>query len=538
MKFRTALILTAIISLTVLPLLSEEVENSEKDLPLVVSLSSGKLSYDPLLSYSATEAQVYSALYEGLVTYHPLTLEPRPGVARTWEVSPDNRTYRFILREEARYWNGDPVIADDFLETWLMLLKQEREAPYSFLLDGVKGAKDYRTGKTKGRDRLGIRTEGRHVFVVELIEPLDPFLKILCHHSFVPLHPRVRKVIEEGSDAPGLGNGPYYLYDSHPEEVTLIKNELYWDANNVNIKKIQFLNHADPDEAARLFNEGKVHWSLGNITLNQIKDTQAIFLNPLFATTYYYFSTRQAPFNDFRVRRALALLLPWKSIRSEELYYTPASTLIPPLSGYPKVEALNTTDDGEAMELLDEAGYPGGAGLPPIVLMIPQGRETSNVITSMKENWEAALDTRVEVKPLPTEAYYDALGVEDYTLGTLTWIGDFADPLTFLQLWASDSNLNGGGFHNDDYDVLLIEASRQTGETRMKTLAKAEKILLQQGTVLPISHQPALNVVDLTRLKGWYPNPLDIHPFKYFSFSLPEVPPNVALAAASPLTQL
>ena len=531
MKCQSALILTAVILLLSTPfLIADEEKNPIQEKVLLVSLSPGELSYDPLLSYSATEAQVYSALYEGLVTYHPLTLEPLPGAARSWEVSPDNRTYRFTLREDALYWNGDPVTAEDFRETWLMLLEPERRAPYSFLLDGIKGARDYRTGKSKNRNSIGIRVEGKYTLAVELADPFDPFLKILCHHSFVPLHPQVREIIDNGAKAPGLGNGPYFLYDSRPDEVNLIKNELYWDAPNVEIQKIRFLFHTDPDEAARLFNEGKIHWSLGNITVDQIKDLQSVTLNPLFATTYYYFSIRQAPFNDSRVRRALALLLPWKDIRSEEFYYTPASTLIPPVPGYPEVKALNTTDKKEALELLAQAGYPKGTGLPPIVLMIPQSREGSRVITAMKENWERALNTKVEVKPLPSEVYYDALEEGDYTLGTHTWIGDFADPLTFLQMWASDSNLNSGGFRNEDYDLLLVEANRQTGSNRMKTLAKAEELLLQQGEVLPISHQPALNVVDLTLLEGWYPNPLDIHPFKYLSFLLPELPPNVAQA--------
>lgn len=523
--FPTVLLLILIAS----PLTGEE-ENLIKEKILVVSLSPGELTYDPLLSYSSTEAQLYSALYEGLVSYHPFTLDPLPGVARSWEVSPDGRTYRFSLRPGALYWNGDPVTAEDFLETWLMLLEPERNAPYSFLLDGVKGAKEYRTGKHRDREKVGLRAENSSTFVVELIDPSDPFLKILCHHSFIPLHPRVRALIAEGSDAPGLGNGPFYLYDSRPEGITFIKNELYWDSGKVDIKKIRFLFHDDPDTAARLFNEGKIHWSLGNISIGLIENRRAVALNPLFATTYYYFSTRQAPFGDSRVRRALALLLPWEDIRSEEIYYTPAPTLIPPLTGYPEVEALDTTDRKEAMKLLDQAGYPGGMGLPVIILMIPQGLETSPTVTAMKESWEAALDTAVEVKVLPSERYYGALEEEDYTLGTLTWIGDFADPLTFLQMWASDSNLNGGGFQSNDYDILLTEANRQTGPTRMRTLAKAEELLLQQGAVLPISHQPALNVVDMRIIEGWYPNPLDIHPFKYLSFFLPEIPPNVVHA--------
>lgn len=520
------LLLTALlVSFTALP--AEEATNYVKEKILAVSLSTESLIYNPLESYSATEAQLYSALYEGLVTYHPFTLDPLPGVARRWEVSEDGRTYRFYLRPEARYWNGDLVTAGDFRETWLMLLDPRRNAPYSFLLDGIKGARDFRTGLTAEPEDVGIRVEGDHVFVVELEEPSDPFLKILCHHSFVPLHPRIRDLIGEGSPAPGLGNGPFFLFESSGEGMVFRKNELYWDRKNVDLREIRFVFLDDDQTAAELFNRGDIHWSMGNIDINQVENRGAITLNPLFATTYYYFTSQQEPYADPRVRQALALLIPWEEIRSEEVYYTPATTLVPPLPGYPAAEPLNSTDEEKAWLLLEEAGYPQGKGLPPLVLLIPQGGENSPAVRTLSQSWKEKLQGEVEVRTLPARTYYQGLEAEEYTLGTLTWIGDFADPLTFLQMWASDSNLNSGGFQSEEYDELMSLSGRQTGDARMKTLARAEELLLQEAVVLPISHQPALNVVAASLLEGWYPNPLDIHPFKYISFYRPEIPPNV-----------
>ena len=118
---------TLFASFTVLS--ADEGTSYVKEKILAVSLSTEDLIYNPLESYSATEAQLYSALYEGLVAYHPFTLDPLPGVAKRWEISEDGRTYRFYLRPEARYWNGDLVTAEDFRETWLMLLEPRRNAP-------------------------------------------------------------------------------------------------------------------------------------------------------------------------------------------------------------------------------------------------------------------------------------------------------------------------------------------------------------------------------------------------------------------------
>ena len=498
------------------------------DKTLVVSLNSSQLELNPVQSFSATEAQLFSGLYEGLVTYHPFTLDPLPGVASRWTVSPDGLTYRFTLREDALYWNGDPVTAEDFRQTWLMLLDPAADAPYSFLLDGVKGARDYRTGKNSDPDSVGIRTDGPRVLEVELASPADHFLKILCHHAFSPLHPEIRESLAKGGKAPGLGNGPFFLYRQTDTELVFLRNELYWDVNKVELKEIRFLFQDDESAVADSFNQGEIHWSLGNIDFARVENKRSVVVNPLFATTYYFFAPKTAPFDDPRIRRALALLVPWNEIRSKDFYYTPAQTLIPSLEGYPEPESIREQNREEAESLLAQAGYPGGRGLPPVVLRLPRGTEETNASRIIREAWAEALDTPVEFDLLPPREYYGSLEKEGYALGILTWIGDFADPLTFLQMWASDSNLNDGGYSNPAYDELLDRAAGQTGTKRLKTLSESEGLLLGEGTVLPVSHQPALNVVDLSSLEGWYPNPLDIHPFKYMRFAVPELPPNVA----------
>ncbi len=505
-------------------------ENYIAEKTLIVSLDPSEIELNPIQSFSATEAQLFSGLYEGLVSYHPFTLEPMPGAAARWDILEGGKIYRFYLREDALYWNGDPVTASDFKETWLLLLDPAQEAPYSFLLDSVKGARDYRLGLNQDPDSVSIRALAENILEVELESPADHFLKILCHHSFSPLHPGVRDEILGGGKAPGLGNGPFYLLKSSDEELVFTRNELYWDVKNVNLNEIRFVFHDDDALTANLFNAGEIHWSLGNIQISLVENRQSVVINPLFATTYYFFSTKTPPFDNPKIRRALSLLLPWEDIRSDEFLFTPAPTLIPALDGYPEPEGIIAGNRKQALELLAEAGYPGGSGLPPIILRIPRGLEQSRTVTIMIETWNEVLDTEIRSELYPSEVYYTSLKEEGYTLGTLTWIGDFADPLTFLQMWSSDSNLNDGGYANPAYDERLITAASQVGNRRLSTLSEAEEILLSEGTVLPISHQPAFNVLDLSSLHGWYPNPLDIHPFKYMEFSIPELPDNIVMA--------
>jgi peptide/nickel transport system substrate-binding protein/oligopeptide transport system substrate-binding protein len=130
---------------------------------------------------------------------------------------------------------------------------------------------------------------------------------------------------------------------------------------------------------------------------------------------------------------------------------------------------------------------------------------------------------------IPYRQYFDAMKQDNYQVGSSTWIGDFPDPYTFLQMWRRDSNLNDARYNDADYEALMDRSMTEDGKTRLETLAAAEKLLLERGAVLPISYSPALNIVDTDELEGWFPNALDIHPFKYFSFKAWRPLPGVAL---------
>jgi peptide/nickel transport system substrate-binding protein/oligopeptide transport system substrate-binding protein len=170
------------------------------------------------------------------------------------------------------------------------------------------------------------------------------------------------------------------------------------------------------------------------------------------------------------------------------------------------------------MTLLEESGFPKGKGLPPLLIKIPDGMESMRQASVMAAAWkEWGITT--EIKTYPYAQYFEILKDGDYTLGTMTWIADFADPLAFLQMWMSSSNLNSGKYADSAYDDLIRKSMSQSGEERYKTLSEAESILLRTAQVLPIGHNPAINLIDLQFIDGWYQNPLDIHPFKYLTFA-------------------
>ena len=499
----------------------------EKEREFVYALLSSEVNFDPLHAYTALESQVYTAIYEGLVIYNPLTLNPLPGAASHWDKSPDGKTYRFYIREEALFSNGDRVRARDFRDSWLRILDPDADAEYSTFFDIIKGAREYRMGREDDPDNVGIRVVSDSILDIELETPAAHFLKLLSHMSFVPIHSHY--VEDEGWDKRSsiVGNGPFYVFEKNEREIVFLKNNLYWDKKRVQIDRLVMRFYNTPGEISIGFNRGLVHWAT-NWDSSALQDTSKIVFNPLFATNFFFFKCLNPPWNDYRVRRAMALLVPWEEIRTDQIFYA-TDTLVPKVPNYPEVEGIAKQDKKEALQLLDEAGYPNGTGLPPIKIRISPGGESEAMAKVMVTAWEEALGVEVVIDAVDFRNYFDSMKKQDYTIGRMTWIGDFADPLTFLQMWTSDSNLNDAAFVDSEYDGLVQEAIPIEGKNRYEKLAEAEALLLRKAVVLPISNQPTLNLVDLAYIKGWYPNALDLHPFKYLHFKEARLFPNLVM---------
>lgn len=502
-----------------------EVTPTNRD-EFTLALTDQDFELNPLKAFTADEAQVFTALYEGLFTYNPLTLEPVPALASSWDLSDDKKTWTFTLREGARYWNGDPVLASHLRDSWLAMIDPKENAPYSSLFDFIEGAKDYRLGKIQDPGKVGITAEGPRTLVVRLTSPTSYFPRVLCHHSFAPVHPNMLKQ-KDWNSRPVISNGPYYIYERKPDRIVLVKNELYWDAKRVTIPRIVVRFAKDGAEAASLYDSGQAQWIAGDVDLDALKDKSAVSLNAMFATYYYYVRSAEAPWNDKRVRRALALALPWGDIRKG--YFLPATTLIYPIPSYPKLEGMKEPNPEEAKKLLVEAGHAAGIGIPELVIRITPSQEAGRIAGLMAKAWKETLGINTRIDVVPFDQYYTSLKKNDYVIGSSTWIGDFPDPYTFLQMWRADSNLNDAKYRDQDYEKLIDRSLGEEGEQRFKTMSEAEEMLLEDGVVLPISYTPAINIINTAEIDGWFQNPLDIHPFKYFSYAAFRPLPGVAL---------
>ncbi|MFP4376424.1 MAG: peptide ABC transporter substrate-binding protein [Spirochaetales bacterium] len=525
-----------LISLTVLIVGAAFLGAQQNDDPFVVNFLPTEIEFNPIITYTTSEAQIYTGLYEGLVTYDPFSLDPIPAVASRWEILDDGLRYRFYLREDARYSNGDPVLADHFRSTWLSMLDPDTDAAYASLFDMVEGAQAYRNGENSNPDSVGIVVVADRILEIRLARRATHLLRILCHHSFVVVHP---DMLERGGwDQPTEipFNGPYVLAEITDPSVdggtiTLEENAEYWDARRIEIDTIRIDFNQDAEAVTSEFNEGSIDWVRGGIDFGNIERSEDLVINPLFATTYYQLSAHIEPFDDARVRRAFALALPWETIRDADVWFIPADSLVPEIPAYPEVTGIVDQDVDAALELLAEAGYPEGEGLPEIVITIPGELEDDVVAQAMVDTWSEAFGATVTASTVPYPRYFSYVEEEDFMVSTISWIGDFADPLTFLDMWTTASNLNNSRFQNSEYDALVRDASGLTGDERYQMLSEAERMLLEDGVVLPVSHSPSVNLISLDLVTGWYANPLDIHPFKYLAFASGGPIPYVASAS-------
>ncbi len=496
--------------------------------PTAFVASMGRYATDlnPYKAIYAHEMQIFTGIYEGLFSYHPESLEPQPAQAESFSKSPDGKTWTFVLREGLLWSDGSAVTAADYVESWLYLLNPVTKAEYAVFFDIVKGARDYRIGKSKKPESVGIKAINDRTLSVTLETPANYFTKMLCHSSFVPVHKSLRNK-RTWLPSEIVSSGPYLLSSKDDDSIVLSKNKAYWDAKNVSIQTISVLFMDDDAKATEMFNSGEINWltDLGNT--DEISSPDTIHYAPMFATSYYIWNCARKPWNDGRVRKALALLVPWEEIRNNDTFFAPTANLILPFAGYGKVEGIEKTDADAARKLLEAAGFADIALLPPLTIQIPDYATQTKTAEIMLKAW-TAIGVKVSIEKVPGADFGRKSRQNPYTLSFASWIGDFADPIAFLQMWTSDSSLNETSYKNAEYDKLVEKSMGQDGKERLDTLSAAEKVLLADAALMPTNFVSSFNLIDTEYIQGWFENPLDVHPFKTIRFGSIPQPPSFA----------
>ncbi len=472
----------------------------------VVMLTMGH-PYDlnPQTASYTSEAQLLSGLYEGLFSYNPVSLEPQNALCSSYKISRNKKRWTFTIIDGAKFSNGEKINASTFRESWLDLLSNPR-APYASMLDCIEGARNYRLGKGK-RDEVGITARDERTLVVHLEEPAEHLPKILCHHAFSAVSKKKNSY-----------SGAFALSSYENGRLELVKNKNYRDASSILIPGITIIQSDDLDENAYLYNTGKVDWiPEGNVNAAKIINRSSIKVAAEFGTYYIFFKLNGKKWNTKEVREALLEAIPYDKLRDG--ITVPATTLVYPLPGYPDVAGFEDYDGDDAVMMMGKAREKAGLGPKEKITVkfgITDSEFMKNFAQILQKAWQPlGVELVSEIKG--SEAYNSEIPSWDADLFAYSWIGDFADPLAFLELFRSDSSLNVAKYDNEGFDSLLHQASVAGSSTEhYNLLSQAETMLLDDCVVIPVYHPVSLHVIDTDIIGGWQSNAMDLHPFKYF----------------------
>jgi oligopeptide transport system substrate-binding protein len=488
-------------------------------------------SLDPAIATGQPDGRVIQSIFEGLTRYNPTNAAPDPGLAHRWEISPDGKAYTFYIRTNAQWSTGGPITAHDVVYSWFRVLEPATAADYVGNLFYIKGAEDYHLGRTKSRDDVGIKAIDDHTLEVVLVNPTAFFLD-LCAFPTQAVVPR--SSIEKYGDRwlkmpPVPASGAYELVSWRlNDRVRLKKNPRYWDADNVAIQTADLLPVNSQNTALNLYvnREVDVIWDkdvvpteLVDVILNDKKLSREFHVFNYLGTYFVRFNTTRKPFDDVRVRKALTLATDLKRIARVMMGGALVTNIyVPPgLPNYTSPPGLGYNPE-LARTLLKEAGFPDGAGFPHFEYLFNTSRDHEKIAVELQDNWKQDLGINLELRSVEWKVYLQAQSSLDYDLSRSAWIGDYADPNTFLDLFMSTNPNNRTGWKSERYDSLMRTANA-TAEfyARARLLHQAESVLVQEEfPIIPIYIYVGFNFFDPEVIHGIYnqENIRDEHPIR------------------------
>ena len=315
-----------------------------------------------------------------------------------------------------------------------------------------------------------------------------------------------------------MGNGPFLLKEWRPNQhIDVERSPTYWGADTVRLDGVRFYPIENTDTEERMFRAGQLDVT-NALPLNKIDDYRenrqdVLRVEPYLAAAFYKVNVNRPQLRDPRVRRALALAVDRVGLTQEVMRGAkfPARHFSPKMPGYEPPE-LFEDNVAEARALLAEAGYPGGEGLPPIEILYPTSDSGRVITEALQSMWVSNLGIEVQLYNQEWKVYLDSTTNQDYDVSWSAWIGDYVDPMTFMDQLITDGGNNRTGWSNATYDQLLadVQSVRDPAE-RAEMFYEMERIIAEECPVIPLYFYTSVKAVS-TEVKGWYGTLLDIHP--------------------------
>lgn len=457
-------------------------------------------SLDPIKAVGLPEAQVARDLFEGLVNQDAKG-NLVPGVALRWQTT-DNRTFIFTLRDNARWSNGEPVTAKDFVYSWRRLVTPENSSPFAWFarLAGIQNAEQILAGKLPV-DQLGVTAVNDHTLKVQLSKPVPYFVSLTANFSLFPVHQATIEKFGNDWTKPGnlIGNGAFKLEQRVVnEKLVLTQNPYYWDNAHTRLTKVTFVPINQESNATKRYLSGDIDITESfpkNLYQKLLKDLPGQVYTPDQLGTYYYaFNTQRAPTNDVRVRKALSYAIDRKVIAEKVLgtgekpawHFTPDVT-----AGFKPTESLlqqysQDELDAQAKALMAAAGY--GPNNPlKLSLLYNTSESHQKIAIAVASMWKKTLGVDVRLSNQEWQTYIDSRNSGNFDVVRASWVGDYNEPSTFLSLLASHHSGNIARFKNANYDRVLDEAGNQTNPQALNAdYNRAEQILMDEAPIAPI----------------------------------------------------
>jgi oligopeptide transport system substrate-binding protein len=457
-------------------------------------------SLDPAKAVGLPEIQVIRDLFEGL-TNQDAKGNIIPGVATQWQTT-DNKTWIFTLRKDAKWSNGDPVTANDFVYSWRRLVDPKIGSTFAWFaeLAGIQNA----GAITKGQmtpDKLGVTALDDHRLKVTLDKPVPYFVSLTANFS---LYPVPEKVIEKAGKEwvqPGtlVGNGAYKLQERVVnEKLVLVRNDHYWDNAHSVLTKVTFVPINEESSATKRYRADDIDITESfpkNMYSMLKKDLPGQVYTPDQLGTYYYaFNTTKGPTADVRVRKALTWSIDRKIIAEKVLgtgekpawHFTADVTAgFKPKPGFLQQHSQEELNQ-QAKALLAAAGY--GPNHPlDLTLLYNSSENNQKVAIAVASMWKKNLGVSVKLQNQEWKTYIDSRNTGNFDVIRASWVGDYNEPSTFLSLLTSTHSGNIAKFNSPEYDALIDKASRETNaEARNDDYNRAEQIIAAQSPIAPI----------------------------------------------------
>ncbi len=488
---------------------------------------------DPHIVTGVPEHHILISLCEGLTIPNP---NPKgsdgyiPGTAESWSISDDGKEYIFKLNKNAKWSNGDPVTADDFVWSWKRILTASLGSQYPDMLYYLVGAYEYHNGQIDNFDEVGVKALDTHTLKVNLKNPTPFFIGLLSHYSTWPVHKET--VLKHGDiddrngewTRPGnfVCNGPFQLKTWElNNKIVVEKNPHYYDASMVRLNEIHYYPVSNVMTEDRMFRAGQLHLTSSMPTQKcpiYIEEKNPnLKIDPYMGTYFYRINTENETLSDVRVRKALAYAIDRQLLvdKVTQCGQIPAYSFTPPGSNGYQPSTEIPYDPVLAKQLLAEAGYSSDNPFPKLEILFNTNEGHRKVALAIQQMWQNELGIEVELVNQDWKVYLSREMVGDFQISRAGWIGDYEDPNTFLDLMRPNRGNNKTGWENMDFDALVEEANTiNDQEKRYELLNEAEKILIDNMPIIPL--YTYVRVYQLSSdVKGFNPHILDHHHPKF-----------------------